>query len=87
MARKAAKALPTTGVPEIDKSIDQAVAKMATDGTRCMVTLPAAELRLLDTACLVDGLDRSDVVTRLIREGLGGYYSGRKDRATVAPEG
>jgi hypothetical protein len=86
MARKAAKALPTTGDPEIDKSVDQAVAKMAAEGTRCMVTLGKAALHLLDTAVLVDGHDRSVIVEGLILEHLGGYYSGRKDRATVAPE-
>jgi hypothetical protein len=84
VAKKAAKALPTTGVPEIDKSIDQAVEKMAAEGTRCMVTLSARALHLLDTAVLVDGHDRSEVVEGLILEHLGGYYSGRSDRMPAA---
>jgi hypothetical protein len=61
--------------------------KPPTDGTRCMVTLGVRALHLLDTAVLVDGHDRSVIVEGLILEHLGGYYSGRKDRATVAPEG
>ena len=54
---------------------DGAVAEVV--GTRCMVTLPAGDIHLLDTACLVDGMDRSAVVSRLIREHLSKYFSGK----------
>jgi hypothetical protein len=60
--------------------------KPAADGTRCMVTLSERALHLLDTAVLVDGHERSAVVEALILEHLADYYSGRKGRATVAPE-
>ena len=50
-------------------------------GTRGMLTLSDDDWRLLDTACLVDGLDRNQMASRLIREGCSGYYCGRRDHA------
>ena len=76
MARKATKSEPPAEAAPPPPAI----------GTRAMFTLPAADLRLLDTACLVDGLDRSAIVSRLIRENLADYYAGRRDRATQLPE-
>jgi hypothetical protein len=48
------------------------------DGTRAMFTLTAGALKLIDTAVLVDGGDRSSVVEGLVNAHLSSYYSGRR---------
>jgi hypothetical protein len=60
---------------------DGAVAELV--GTRVMVTLTPAAIKLLDTAVLVDGMDRSAIVEGLVRAHLSGYHAGK----TVAAEG
>lgn len=49
----------------------------APEGSRVTLTLSAGDLHLVDTAVLVDGCDRSAVVSRLIQAGLSGYFSGK----------
>ena len=45
---------------------------------RRMFSLSPAAMKLLDTAVLVDELEQSAIVERLIMQHLAGYYSGRK---------
>jgi hypothetical protein len=95
MAKKAGSKKPEPGTGDdaiatsIGAALEGAAASSATtpDGTRCMFTLSAGAIRLLDTAVLVDGKDRSAVVEGLITEHLCGYYSGRQDRAPAAAGG
>lgn len=75
MARKSAK--------PADERMAESVAAIGKtfpppEGTRVMVTLSAEAIHLLDTAVLVDGQDRNQVVERLILDHLSGYYSGRR---------
>jgi hypothetical protein len=81
MAKKA-KAAPGTGDEAIAASIDNGIEPSNTGftapgGTRAMFTLTAAALKLLDTAVLVDGHDRSAIVEGLITTHLSGYFSGK----------
>ena len=89
MAKKS-KSAPGAGDDAIAASIDGALNPRKAEfpppeGTRCMVTLPAGDIHLLDTACLVDGMDRSAVVSRLIREHLSKYFSGKHGAGAAVP--
>jgi hypothetical protein len=88
---KRAKVAPGTGDDAIGASIERALAPAsspatAADGTRCMVTLSAGALHLLDTAVLVDGIDRSAVVEALILANLSQYFSGKNGAAAATAE-
>ncbi len=74
MARKATKSEPPAAAssPAADD-----------DRSRRMFYLTAEQYRLLDIAALVDGMDASAILGRLIDENLSQYYAGRRDRATL----
>lgn len=68
--------------PPVDAPADAAaevieIPAVRHDGARFMVTLSREATKLLDTACLVDGRDRSATIEDLIVRDLACYYAGK----------
>jgi hypothetical protein len=87
---KRSKPMPGTGDASMAASAAAAIkdgepAATPVVGTRAMFTLSDRALHLLDTAVLVDGMDRGAVVECLICTHLAGYFSGKPVPAMMPP--
>jgi hypothetical protein len=88
VAAKKTTVKPGAGDASIAASVDAALKQGASsaappEGTRVTLTLSAGAIHLLDTAVLVDGMDRSGVAESLINTHLAGYYAGKPAVAPV----
>lgn len=87
MAKKT-KASPGTGDDSIAASVDAALkqggnrATAPNAGRRCMFTLTAGAVKLLNTAVLVDDVEPSKIVEDLINTHLAGYHAGKTAAAS-----
>jgi hypothetical protein len=78
MSSKAAKSKPSE--PCLDDCAGTPAADVSSlGGARFMLTLSPAATKLLDTAKLVEGKERSAIIEDLITTDLAGYYAGKAD--------
>jgi hypothetical protein len=84
MAKKSSRPGADGGDAAAAVSVAAGVAEcVPADGRRCMITLSPRAIHLLDTAVLVDGIDRSAVVEALIVAHLSEYFSGKNGASSA----